>query len=78
MREEYPRKLTMLSRTTERCKKPPKTESTEAEKRFGEYCRFHENYGYNTNKCRHLRDFIEESIQEKKLQQYIREPQDGV
>ena len=58
-------------------RKPTPKESTDAQKRTGKYCRFHETHGHNTEECRHLHDAIERLIRQKKLQQFIKDPQDG-
>lgn len=36
------------------------------------FCRFHKNRGHYTNKCRHLRDVVENYIRMNKLPQFVR------
>ncbi|KAL0401561.1 UNVERIFIED_CONTAM: hypothetical protein Slati_4186000 [Sesamum latifolium] len=35
------------------------------------FCRFHNNYGHNTEECRHLKNEIERLIQNRYLQEYV-------
>lgn len=58
-------------------RKPRPKESTEEKKRNGKYCHFHESYGHNIEKCRHLHDAIEKLIRQNKLQEFVKDPQDG-
>ena len=47
--------------------------STPAKRRDkNKYCRFHQDHGYRTDECMHLKDQVETLIRKGKLQKYIR------
>lgn len=39
---------------------------------FGKFCIFHKLDGHETDECRHLRDLIEERVQNNRLPQYVK------
>lgn len=43
----------------------------------GKFYRFHDCYDHNTNECRHLWDIIKKLIRDRKLEQFVRTPQNG-
>ena len=47
--------------------------STPAERKDrNKYCRFHQDHGHRTNKCRNLKDQVETLIWQGKLQKYVK------
>lgn len=36
------------------------------------YCRFHQDHGYNTNECKHLKEQVKSMIRQGKLQKFVR------
>ena len=45
-------------------RKPPPLKEEKGKKDTNKYCRFHDDYGHETNKCRHLKDRIPPTIEE--------------
>ena len=51
----------------------PKLLSKSSRKQYPKkYCRFHKDHGHYTNECRDLKEQIEELIQQRKLQKFIK------
>lgn len=51
-------------------KKPPPLRGEISKRDSNKYCRFHEDYGHDTNECRHLKDEIEYLLRSGKLRKF--------
>lgn len=67
----------LATQNTELYRKPAPMESTEKERKSCKFFIFHETHNHSTNECMHLGNMIEDLIRKKKLQQYMKAPQDG-
>ena len=51
-------------------RKPPPLRGEKGKRDTNKYCRFHEDYGHETNECRHLKDEIEYLLRSGKLKKF--------
>ena len=58
-------------------KKPPPIRREMRKRDMNKYCRFHEDYGHDTNECNHLKDEIEFLLRSGKLKKYRAETPQG-
>ncbi|GJW91150.1 hypothetical protein Tco_0168703 [Tanacetum coccineum] len=64
---ESPKEIIAMEKAARSFEPPPKMFESKRSQDMSKYCHFHEDYGHDTNDCRHLRIQIQEAINSRQL-----------
>ncbi|GKE43226.1 reverse transcriptase domain-containing protein [Tanacetum coccineum] len=67
-----PKKILATEKTARSFEPPPKMFGSKRSRDMSKYCHFHEDYGHDTNDCRHLRIQIQEAINSGQLSHLVK------
>ncbi|GJY91962.1 hypothetical protein Tco_0507744 [Tanacetum coccineum] len=67
-----PKEILATEKAARSFEPPPKIFGSKRSRDMSKYCHFHEDYGHDTNNCRHLRTYIQEAIKSGQLSHLLK------
>ncbi|GKE44555.1 reverse transcriptase domain-containing protein [Tanacetum coccineum] len=69
---ESPKEIIAMEKAARSFEPPPKMFGSKRSRDTSKYCHFHEDYGHDTNDCRHLRTQIQEAVNSGQLSHLVK------